>query len=503
MRPSVPSTRSSLAALAQYAVASGAVHESKSSPLGQGVQMPGMDESGAIDSTAAANAGLGLVGHTLTSSGTIRRLSNKAAQVMADSRHAGVSAVNPIPELLLPEKASKAAAAKPKQVETTTTTGYVQVAEVQALPLRVALQSTYRVVRRGLLKQAVIFFVFLFSMVWVCWDLAQVHAMFSTNTALADVLLQQSLDNTVFRKNFWALQSTDEVVQWLAEPLYRGVYGGDLIDPPWVIRTHLHVVGGVQLRQARVRNDSCIQRRYVSACVMRNGKCEGRFDTKDGSCFAEFLDGTQDTEPFGPNGAYVWTGDNSLLSGLFGFGPSYGHGGYVTIVPPDPGQARTTIATLINNLWIDRGTRVVAVTVNAYNSNLQTLTVMRLMFEFFESGEMVQSAKTYTTRLVLYRDSLWNQIRAIFELLYALGVLYFFQREIVRLYNSTSLWVHLASFEEIVDILMLLVHACAIYYWARYLSSPKLASFNPNSTQFVDYFDVRDRRLCVCLCVPT
>ena len=94
---------------------------------------------------------------------------------------------------------------------------------------------------------------------------------------------------------------------------------------------YLRLVGGIQLRQARVSNQSCAIRRFVDECVAQpDGTCQARFDTKDGTCFSEFSVSRQDTQPYGPGTeGFTWSSGHSDLKGLFGFGPDYGDGGYV------------------------------------------------------------------------------------------------------------------------------------------------------------------------------
>ncbi len=78
------------------------------------------------------------------------------------------------------------------------------------------------------------------------------------------------------------------------------------------------LVGGVQIRQVRVSNQSCSERRFVSECINTevNGtvECVPRFDTKGGVCFAEFVTGvTDDRSPFGPNDKYRWSPNHDEL----------------------------------------------------------------------------------------------------------------------------------------------------------------------------------------------
>lgn len=173
---------------------------------------------------------------------------------------------------------------------------------------------------------------------------------------------------------------------------------------------YLRLVGGVQLRQARVSNHSCTVRRLVDSVACHNNSVTGfkevcglgMYDTKDETCFSEFSVDRQDTAPFGPPAdptRYKWSDGHSDVFGLFGFGPSYvmvvwcggceltyslcvasplsplslslsstyGSGGFVTELPVNRTQAKAVLDQLEADTWIDRGTRVVVVNFNLYD----------------------------------------------------------------------------------------------------------------------------------------
>lgn len=56
--------------------------------------------------------------------------------------------------------------------------------------------------------------------------------------------------------------------------------------------------------------------KYTRRSLSTGAQTRGRYDTKDGSCYADFSTTTMDTRPFGPNGMYTWT------DGLFGLSVS-------------------------------------------------------------------------------------------------------------------------------------------------------------------------------------
>lgn len=87
-----------------------------------------------------------------------------------------------------------------------------------------------------------------------------------------------------------------------------------------------------------------------------------------------------------------------------------GTGGFVTYLPQDAANASALISALQSNLWIDRGTRLVAITFNLYNTNSKQLTVVRLTVEVFMTSEVVVNREIYSMRLVVYASYI-DQVR--------------------------------------------------------------------------------------------
>jgi hypothetical protein len=87
-------------------------------------------------------------------------------------------------------------------------------------------------------------------------------------------------------------------------------YNGDpMVDADiGYIRGYDRVVGGIELRQMRVGPDSCKNRRFTSL--------GNRYDTKDGSCYAEFTELTESKKSFGPAGEWCSHEPAPSLAGL-------------------------------------------------------------------------------------------------------------------------------------------------------------------------------------------
>lgn len=73
----------------------------------------------------------------------------------------------------------------------------------------------------------------------------------------------------------------------------------------------------------------------------------------------------------------------------------------MTYLPQNAANASAVLAQLQSNLWTDRGTRLVAITFNMYNTNTKLLTVVRLTMEIFMTSKVVLNREIYSMRLVM------------------------------------------------------------------------------------------------------
>jgi hypothetical protein len=194
----------------------------------------------------------------------------------------------------------------------------------------------------------------------------------------------------------------------------------------------------------------------------------GRFDTKDGSCWDDFVIAREDKEAFGPGTPHVSTsmrftsGTSSPLhvrvaGGLWrfhrGLGPlvgiydagrvgavGYGDDGYRVDLPINRDAALQQIQFMKQHMWIDRGacarmhsrgvfrprakpvvwyvlwtvpratgTRAVALDFNLYNTNTRLLSVVHIVVEFFPQSFVAHIYRFYSFK-ILYYSAFWDQV---------------------------------------------------------------------------------------------
>jgi hypothetical protein len=358
------------------------------------------------------------------------------------------------------------------------------------MPVREILQATYTIRRSLLCREACIFALYLFIFLGVCFAIYDVHKAFQTNDALVDLFLDEEFPGAQYKKNFFDVMTFEETWQWMQGPMLSGAYpnewyNGDQFTPQeqGMVLYSAHLIGGVQLRQIRVRAGTCVVTPSFS-------------DVADSSnCYGEFTFANQATEPFGALGWGFSTGHH-WLSGLNGYGADYGYGGYVTQLPSNRTEAIATLASLEANRWIDRGTRAVMVMMNFFNPQTDLVTVVRVLFEIFPSGHIVKSYKFYSFQVGLYAGVL-SYGRAALEAVLVLGVLYYLGRELREMYLAPSVCHYMSSLGNAFEVTLQLLMLTFILYWVQFLLSPRRTSFGSASGTFTDVFAVAEQYVYV------
>eukprot|EP00947_MAST-08B_sp_MAST-8B-sp1_P002987 g2987.t1 len=97
-----------------------------------------------------------------------------------------------------------------------------------------------------------------------------VSSYYEQNSSLMDLLLDEEFPDASFKKNFWDVFTPGEFWDWMEGPLLAGIYqtqwyngDGYSVNETGYVSGVLQLVGGIQLRQARVRDNSCEERRYA------------------------------------------------------------------------------------------------------------------------------------------------------------------------------------------------------------------------------------------------
>ncbi|KAA0146530.1 hypothetical protein FNF29_08002 [Cafeteria roenbergensis] len=370
--------------------------------------------------------------------------------------------------------------------------------------------SLFRVQRYKFLAEGALFLAQFALLLFIVTDAFDARSAFSQEAALGNAVLGADLT---------AVASLGDVWDWLDQSALPGLWPTDLYEGQplrpqqlGMVASYNQLVGPVELRQARVGSASCDDRRFL-----RFGP---RFDTPDGSCYAEFVPGkgaspdgsgsgsggpmgltqpTESTEPFGLGNAsaelgsppYTWSLHPDDMQGELGFGvDSYGFGGFSVYIPSDNATlASEAVARLRAGRFLDRSTRVLGVHVTIYNTNTRLLQCMRVAFEQLPSGLVRASWTSGVARVLLYEDKL-GITRAVAESLFCALLLVGVIREARRVYHTHPHRDYFLSAWNLYELANHSSAAALVVTWLVFVLDSQRIMFDASSTLPAAYWGV-------------
>eukprot|EP01112_Ceratiomyxa_fruticulosa_P022630 TRINITY_DN8356_c0_g2_i1.p1 TRINITY_DN8356_c0_g2~~TRINITY_DN8356_c0_g2_i1.p1 ORF type:complete len:553 (-),score=79.96 TRINITY_DN8356_c0_g2_i1:800-2458(-) len=268
------------------------------------------------------------------------------------------------------------------------------------------------------------------------------------------------------------------------------------------------IVGAVRFRQQRVTDHSC--------------KLSTQAKTITNVCYSSIYDSeTKDTSPFGPPDdptRYVYQSHTDTgNSNAVGYsGKVYKGGGYITDIPLDSNFS-SAVNTLIQDEWWGRGTRVIIITANFFNVELDNrAAVLNLVLEMNPAGVVQPWYQIKTYRLDLYftkLDFIRFALEIIFLILYIAEVFLWLYQFRLELYSKgkfvfKAFLTHWYDPWSVVTLFYLgLLTTVIIMY--LYFYSLEGKDFSLNSTSYIpelerfssvalDYFNVAAVTILVC-----
>lgn len=180
-------------------------------------------------------------------------------------------------------------------------------------------------------------------------------------------------------------------------------------------------MGGVRMRQLRVRNDSCV--------------VHDLFLSQFTECYDYFSAYAEDRRPYGLKQGKAWNyHDSDELRGFFTWAKVqlYPGGGYLLDLSDSHEENHRNMNILEENKWVDRGTRVIFIEFTIYNPNLNVFSVSKLIIEILPTGGLVTSTSFRVLKLLKYNTTS-DIITLVFEAMYVIQVIFFTGIEFVEL----------------------------------------------------------------------
>nr|XP_002119742.1 polycystin-2 isoform X2 [Ciona intestinalis] len=200
---------------------------------------------------------------------------------------------------------------------------------------------------------------------------------------------------------------------------------------------------------------------------VRNGSCEVHPDFQEEitACYDSYAKAKEDTSPFGSENGTAWVYhtedelDGSSHWGLLDY--TYSGGGYYQDLLDTKTKSLAIIKNLKENLWLDRGTRVVLVDFTVYNANINLFCVVRLVVEFPATGGAVPSYQFRTVKLLRYVTT-YDYFLMGCEVLYMLFILYYIVEEVLEIRKNKC--SYFKSVWNCLDVLVILLSIVAFSF---------------------------------------
>jgi Polycystin cation channel len=237
------------------------------------------------------------------------------------------------------------------------------------------------------------------------------------------------------------------------------------------------LMGGVRIRQLRVRNDSCI--------------VPDMFKHLFNDCYDFYSSSSEDHRSFGLNIGTAWTYHTSKeLDGFITWAKFqfYPGGGFYQDLTESLDKNRLLLHELHDNGWIHRGTRVVFIEFTIYNPNINLLCTSKLVVEVLPTGSVITSTKFQALK-IRKLFSFFDYFILMIETLFVIQILLYSWLEGRQMSQMRRRYFY--NFWNFVDILIILIAyfniGVSIYQMVHI--AEKLEDSNKHPKEFIN-FDV-------------
>eukprot|EP00753_Platysulcus_tardus_P011649 PLAT3302.42.p1 GENE.PLAT3302.42~~PLAT3302.42.p1 ORF type:complete len:759 (+),score=391.94 PLAT3302.42:40-2316(+) len=273
-----------------------------------------------------------------------------------------------------------------------------------------------------------------------------------TDTEIADSIVPNHL------KTYMDVGAVEEIWMFLRDPLYRTLYTSNSYDGDdsfggdgerGLLSGQIWLLGGVRISQVRTAPIPC--------------QLPPQLLGKKFTCYAAPRgDGSDQPSAYGDRksaGFVPVTVDEPDYTTL-ARRTTYPPPNFVVELPPREanGTVAATLAALEEAQWINRGSRVVYVDINAYNANLDYMCLVRLAMELPTAGGVIVSSSYETLRLFPLHstsDIVYFSLDAVL----LVWVLIYIYADVKLMYEGGFLvyWRNLTNFFHMANLMLFLV----------------------------------------------
>uniref|UniRef100_A0A8D0AJG7 Polycystin 2 like 1, transient receptor potential cation channel n=1 Tax=Sander lucioperca TaxID=283035 RepID=A0A8D0AJG7_SANLU len=210
------------------------------------------------------------------------------------------------------------------------------------------------------------------------------------------------------------------------------------------------LLGVPRMRQIKIMNNSC--------------KVHKDFKDEITGCFDVYTEKKEDDISFGLINGTAWTYHTEKEvkgSSYWGLLTTYSGAGYYQDLSRTKEETAIILQELVDNLWLDRGTRVAFIDFSTYNANINMFCVIRLVVEFPATGGAIPSYQIRTVKLIRYITN-WDYFILGCEMVFCLFIIYYVVEEILELrIHKLS---YFKSIWNILDVVVIMLAIVAIVF---------------------------------------
>ncbi|KAM4590857.1 polycystin-2-like protein 1 isoform 1-T1 [Odontesthes bonariensis] len=306
---------------------------------------------------------------------------------------------------------------------------------------------------RTTLRELLVYVVFLVDICLLTYGMTSSSTYYFTK-AMTDLFVNTASESGV---KFQSIGTMADFWTYTQGPLLDGLYWTkwynnqslDSGDQSLIYYENM-LLGVPRLRQIKIKNNSC--------------KVHKDFRDEITGCFDVYNEKKEDDLNFGLINGSAWTYHTEKEikgSSYWGLLTTYSGAGYYQDLSRTKEESADMLMELVDNLWLDRGTRAVFVDFSTYNANINMFCVIRLVVEFPATGGAIPSYQIRTVRLIRYITT-WDYFILGCELVFCVFILYYIVEEILelrihKLSYFNSIW-------NILDIVVILLAIVAIIF---------------------------------------
>uniref|UniRef100_A0A8C9RMB8 Polycystin 2 like 1, transient receptor potential cation channel n=1 Tax=Scleropages formosus TaxID=113540 RepID=A0A8C9RMB8_SCLFO len=303
------------------------------------------------------------------------------------------------------------------------------------------------------LRELFVYILFLMDMCFLTYGMTSSSAYYYTN-AMTNLFTNTPSSSGI---TFQSIGCMADFWSYAQGPLLDGLYWTTWYNnqsmetsPQSFIYYENLLLGVPRVRQLKVKHNSCT--------IPKD------FQTEIADCFDVYSEPKEDNLPFGLINGTAWTyhTEKELQgSSTWGLLATYSGAGYYQDLRLTKTKSAEVLQELMDNLWLDRGTRALFIDFSVYNANVNLFCVTSLLVEFPATGGALTSYQIRTVKLIRYVNN-WDAFIMGCEIVFCIFIFYYVVEEILEL--RIHKWSYFNSIWNILDLVVILLAMVAIVF---------------------------------------